>query len=158
MAVRAVVCRLVSLPRFIIKVKKPVEITLRTIHVGDARRVVTLDIDGKDPAREFLMDLARHDRNQFESILTRIRSISNHPRYENQITFRHVGDGIHEFKRPGLRLYAFYDEIDGRNQLILCTNGGSKNKRQQKDIRLAKSRKDEYLSIKNHPETILKWE
>ena len=143
---------------FIFKVKNPVEITLRTIHVGDARRVVTLDIDGKDPAREFLMDLARHDRNQFESILTRIRSISNHPRYENQITFRHVGDGIHEFKRPGLRLYAFYDEIDGRNQLILCTNGGSKNKRQQKDIRLAKSRKDDYFSIKNHPETILKWE
>lgn len=138
--------------------KDPVEVTLRTIHIGAARREVTLDIDGKDPAREFLLDLSRHDRNLFDAILTRIRSISNHPRYENQITFRHVGDGIHEFKRPGLRLYAFYDEIDGRNQLILCTNGGSKNKQQQKDIRLAKSRKDAYFAIKDQPDTLLKWE
>ena len=138
--------------------KKPIEILLRTIHIGAARRVVTLEINGKDPAREFLLNLSRHDRNQFESILTRIRTISNHPRYENQITFRHVGDGIHEFKRPGLRLYAFYDEIDGQNQLILCTNGGNKGKRQQQDIRLAKSRKDDYFSIKDQPDTLLKWE
>ena len=66
-----------------------------------------------------------------------------------------MGDGIHEFKRPGLRLYAFYDEIDGENQLILCTNGGTKGKDQQKDIRLAKSRKDAYFAAKQQSETIL---
>ena len=135
--------------------KSPLEIILYTIHLGAARRVVTLCIDGKDPARDFLADLLKNDRNKFGAIRTRIRNISNYPRYENQITFRHVGDGIHEFKRPGLRLYAFYDEIDGENQLILCTNGGTKGKDQQKDIRLAKSRKDAYFAAKQQPETIL---
>jgi hypothetical protein len=109
-------------------VKKPVEIILRTIHLGEARRVVTLGMDGKDFAREFLLELLKHDRNRFETVQTRIRSISNHPHYENKLTFRHVGEGVFEFKRPGIRLYAFYDELDDRKALILCTNGGLKGK------------------------------
>lgn len=145
-------------PLLIFKVKKPIEIILRTIHVGAARRVVTLLMEGRDPAADFLAGLLRNDRNKFDSFRTRIRSISNHPRYENQITFRHVGDGIHEFKRPGLRLYAFYDDIGGREHLILCTNGGTKGKDQQKDIRLAKARKDAYFNAKEQPDTLLKLE
>ena len=71
--------------------KSPIEIHLRTLHLGDARQVVTLGIDGKDFARDFLLDLLKHDRNRFESIRTRIRAVSNHPHYENKLTFRHVG-------------------------------------------------------------------
>ncbi len=136
--------------------KLPIEIILRTIHLGAARRVVTMGIHGKDLAREFLLELLQHDRNQFEFVQKRIQSISNYERYENQITFRHVGDGLFEFKRPGIRLYAFYDEIGEQHQLILCTNGGLNGKGQARDIRLAHSLKKEYFSAKILPDTILR--
>ena len=73
----------------------------RIIHLGDARQAVTLGIDGKDLARDFLLDLLKHDRNRFESIRTRIRAISNHPHYENKLTFRHVGEGVFGFSTTG---------------------------------------------------------
>lgn len=81
---------------------------------------------------------------------TRIAFVSNFPTYEHKENFKHVGDGIYEFKRPGLRLYAFYDEIGDERQLILCTNGGSKNtkKEQQADIARAKSLQQQYLTAK----------
>ncbi len=139
--------------------KKTVEITLSTLHLGAARRVVTLAINGKDPAEDFLSKLQKDDRNKLDSIKTRIKAVANYPRYENKITFRDVGDGVYEFKRPGLRLYAFYAEINGQDQLILCTNGGTKSKDQQKDIRQAKALKDEFFSALKLPDTtlILDW-
>lgn len=136
--------------------KKPVEIVLRTVHIGAARRVVTLGLDGRDLARDFLLELLQHDRNQFEFVRKRIQSISNHDRYENQITFRHLGDGVFEFKRPGIRLYAFYDGIGDQEQLILCTNGGLKGKAQSRDLQLARRLKDEYFRAKALPDTILR--
>lgn len=139
--------------------KKSIEIVLSTLHLGDARRVVTLSINGKDPAEDFLSKLQKNDRNKLDSIATRIKTVSNYPRYENKITFRDVGDGIYEFKRPGLRLYAFYAEINGQDQLILCTNGGAKSKDQQKDIRQAKALKNEFFAALKLPDTtlILDW-
>lgn len=135
--------------------KKPVEITLSTLHLGSARRVVMLAINGKDLAEDFLLKLQKDDRNKLNSITTRIKAVANYPRYENKITFRDVGDGIYEFKRPGLRLYAFYAEINGQDQLILCTNGGIKNKDQQKDIRQAKALKNEFFAALKLPDTTL---
>lgn len=113
-------------------------------------------MDGKDFAREFLLEVLKHDRNRFDAIQTRIRSISNHPHYENKLTFRHVGEGVFEFKRPGIRLYAFYDELDDRKALILCTNGGLKGKNQSKDIRRAQTLRADYFCAKSQPATILK--
>jgi putative component of toxin-antitoxin plasmid stabilization module len=136
-------------------VKKLVEITLSTLHLGSARRVVTLAINGKDPAEDFLSKLLKDDRSKLDSITSRIKAIASYPRYENKITFRDVGDGIYEFKRPGLRLYAFYAEINGQDQLILCTNGGIKNKDQQKDIRQAKALKNEFFAALKLPDTTL---
>jgi len=136
-------------------VKKPVEITLSTLHLGAARRVVTLAINGKDPAEDFLSKLQKDDRNKLDSITTRIKAVANYPRYENRITFRDVGDGVYEFKRPGLRLYAFYAEINGQDQLILCTNAGTKNKDQQKDFRQAKALKHEFFAALKLPRTTL---
>lgn len=126
-----------------------IEIVLTTIHVGSARRVVTLGLDGRDLAKEFLTDLARSDSKGFEFIRSRVRAVAEHDRFENQITFRHVGDGVFEFKRPGLRLYAFYDELPGlKPQLIIATNGGRKNKGQQTDIARAKQIRARYLVAK----------
>jgi putative component of toxin-antitoxin plasmid stabilization module len=137
-------------------VNSPIEIHLRTLHLGEARQVVTLGIDGKDFARDFLLELFKHDCNRFNAVQTRIQSISNHPHYENKQTFRHVGEGVFEFKRPGIRLYAFYDEIDDHRALILCTNGGLKGKDQSKDIRRAQTLKADYFRAKSQPDTILR--
>lgn len=137
--------------------KKAIEIILTSIHIGGAREVVTLALDGKDPAQKYLSKLAKKDPNAFESLQTRIKAVAEHDRYENSQTFRDVGDGIFEFKRNSprlLRLYAFYDEIAGVGQLILCTNGGDKTSQNQ-DILAAKCRKKEYLLARKRPDTIL---
>lgn len=140
--------------------KGGVDITLREIHRGDCRVVVTLGLNGDDPAHVFLLTLLRDDSKRFESIKTRIAAVSNYDHYENQITFRHVGDRIFEFKRPGIRLYAFYDEIEGLGHLILCTNGGKKNTKrgQQADIAFAKKCKATYLDAKLAPNTRLNYQ
>jgi putative component of toxin-antitoxin plasmid stabilization module len=138
-------------------VKNSIEITLTSIHVGSVREVVTLALDGKDPAQKYLSKLAKKDPKAFESLQTRIKAVAEHDRYENPQTFRDVGDGIFEFKRNSprlLRLYAFYDEIAGVGQLILCTNGGSKTSQDQ-DILTAKRRKTEYLLAKKKADTVL---
>lgn len=140
--------------------KKPIDITLSTIHVGSARRVVTLAIDGKDLAYQFLSKLRKDDCNQWKFIKKRIIAVSEHDTFENRITFSYVGDGVFEFKRPGLRLYAFYDEVAGMDHLILCTNGGTKNnkKEQNKDIEKAISIKSRYFEAKQIATTTISLE
>jgi hypothetical protein len=128
-----------------------VEITLASIHLGTSRRVVTLGLDGRDLAGEFLTTLRKSNPRGAESLYTRIQTVAEYDRFENEFTFRSVRDGIFEFKRPGLRLYAFYDEIEGLDpQLIIATNGGTKNnkKEQQTDIARAQSLRSRYLAAK----------
>jgi putative component of toxin-antitoxin plasmid stabilization module len=135
-------------------VKRAIDIILQTLHVGECRRVVTLDINGKNLARKFLEKLKKDDGRKWQLLVDRIENVSNFHSYENNQIFNFVGEGIYEFKRPGLRLYAFYDEIGDEHQLILCTNGGKKNtkKEQQNDIRRAKAIKADYLAAKTSPE------
>ena len=137
--------------------KPRIDIILKTLHVGKCRRVVTLAINGEDPAAKFLKKLLRDDINRFKALKTRIKTISDYETHENRITFRYVGDGIFEFKRKSDRLYAFYDQIEGEEQLILCTNGGTKNtsKAQSMDIVKAKARKTDYHAAKLEPSTTL---
>lgn len=135
--------------------KKSVEITLTSIHIGGAREVVTLAIDGKSPAARFLTQLKKKDNNAYKSLKTRIRTVAEYEHYENDESFRHVGDGVYEFKRNSprlLRLYAFYDEINGIGRLILCTNGGDKTSQVQ-DILKAKAIKERYFAAKRRPDT-----
>lgn len=116
--------------------------------------MVTLGINGKDLAEKFLQKLNKNDRRKWDQMTARIAFVSNFPTYENNQNFKSVGNGIYEFKRPGLRLYAFYDKIGDEHQLILCTNGGSKNtkKEQQADIARAKSLRQQYLAAKESPD------
>jgi len=132
-------------------VKSSIEITLTTLHIGASRRVVTLGINGKDRAKTFLEKLRNDDSQKWERLADRIENISNRHSYENDQIFNYIEDGIYEFKRPGLRLYAFYDEIGEEHQLILCTNGGKKNNKreQQSDIKRAKRIKADYLAAKS---------
>jgi putative component of toxin-antitoxin plasmid stabilization module len=140
--------------RFHLKVKNGVEITLRTIHLGSARRVVTLEIDGNAAADEFLMEISKSNFVGFQNLRGRIEFIAEHDRYERKETFRSLGDGLYEFKtRDGLRLYAFYDELPGLEpQLIIATSGGGKGK-QNRDIRQARALRESYLLAKTRPDT-----
>jgi putative component of toxin-antitoxin plasmid stabilization module len=135
-------------------VKPAIDIVLKTIHVGECRKVVTLSINGKDLAEKFLQKLNKDDSRKWAQMTARIAFVSNFPTYENNQNLKSVGNGIYEFKRPGLRLYAFYDQIGDEHQLILCTNGGSKNtqKEQQADIARAKSLRQQYLAAKESPD------
>ncbi|MFP4358921.1 MAG: hypothetical protein ACLFSZ_10880, partial [Puniceicoccaceae bacterium] len=96
--------------------------------------------------------LTRRKRTDRRGSLRLFDSINFH-HYENDQIFNYLGDGIHEFKRPGLRLYAFYDKLGEEHRLILCTNGGKKNnkKQQQTDINRAKAIRRDYLAAKSNP-------
>ena len=130
--------------------KISIDITLSTLHLGKYHRVVTLCQNGRDPAAEFLLKLRKDDENRFRSLKSRIRSVAHYERYENNQTFNYLDDGIYEFKKAGLRLYAFHDTIEGIHPLIICTNGGTKNtkKGQRRDISKAKERRRNYFSLK----------
>lgn len=138
--------------------KKPIEIILSTIHVGNVRRVVTLGIDDRNLAEKFLTKLGKDDRRKLQQLTARISRVADHHTYEHETIFNHVGDGIYEFKRPGIRLYAFYDSLGNDHHLILCTNGGTKNnkKEQNADITKAKQLKDRYFKAKaDNPDHIV---
>ena len=137
--------------------KSPLEITLRTIHLSEARRVVTLDFGKGSPADRFLARLKRSNRTGFAALQARIRSIAAHRNYQNPLTFKSLGDGLFEFKtrKSGLRLYAFYDEIPGiEPQLIIATSGGGKGT-QPADIRKARALRQRYLDAKALPDTLI---
>lgn len=114
-------------------------------------------MNGKDRADAFLRLLRKEDHRAYRSLITRIRAVAEHDHFQNQETFRSVGEGIFEFKRntPKLiRLYAFYHQIDGVGQLILCTNGGDK-RAQNADIEAAKEIKKQFLAAVDKPSTTL---
>lgn len=133
--------------------KNPLEITLTTFHLGTVKRVVTLGMDGKDAANDFLLKLAKSNPQGLQSILKRLQAVAEHERFENKITYRHVGDQVFEVKtKAGLRFYTFPDEIEGLgHQLILAACGGKKGnkKEQQADIRNAKELRRRYLAAKD---------
>jgi len=136
-------------------VKIEIEITLNSIHIGEFREVVTLAIGGKDPADKFLSKLKNKDPIAYKALKTRIQAIADYEKTENDQTFREVGGGIFEFKRNSpklIRLYAFYDEIEGIGHLILCTNGGDK-RQQNQDIQKAKDIRSLYFEAKTKPNT-----
>lgn len=135
--------------------KKLLEITLTTVHLGLGKRVVTLGINGKDLAKNFMYQLRKSDRAGAELLFARIKAVAERENYENRETFRSLGSNLFEFKtRSGLRLYAFLDEIENLGpQLVIATNGGKKNtaKEQSADIARARSLKERYQFAKSHP-------
>lgn len=139
--------------------KKSVEITLTTIHLGSVKRVVTLGINGRDLANEYLLKLGKGNQQGLQSILKRLAAIAEHERFENQITYRLVGEKIFEVKtKSGLRFYTFADEIEGLGlHLIIATSGGKKGnkKEQNSDIAEAKAIRRSYFAAKSQPTTIL---
>jgi putative component of toxin-antitoxin plasmid stabilization module len=128
-----------------------VEITLKEIHRGLCRTVVTLQLGGDSQLQNFLESLIQSNPNAAKSLQTSMATITALEIYSNERKFKKVGDGIYEIKVPGIRLYCFKDEIEGLPaKLIVATNGGTKNnkKEQNSDIKRAIGLKSRYLAAK----------
>lgn len=139
--------------------KNSLEISLKTVHLGSAKRVTTLGINQKDQANDYLLKLSKSNPQGFQSLLKRLQAIAEHDSFENKNTYRHVGDQVFEVKTTtGLRLYTFPDTIKGQaHQLIIAVSGGKKGnkKEQQADIAKAQQIKKDYLAAKKLKSTQL---
>lgn len=139
--------------------KKPLEITLNTIHLGSVKRVVTLGINQQDQANDYLLKLGKSNLRGFQSILKRLQMVAEHEAVENKRTYRHVGDQVFEVKIPsGLRLYTFPDTLNGQpQQLVIAICGGKKGNKKEQDADIAKAKqlKKRYLAAKSNPKTKL---
>lgn len=139
--------------------KKPLEITLNTIHLGSVKRVVTLGINNQNPANDYLLKLGKSNPRGLQSILKRLQVVAEHESIENKRTYRHVGDQVFEVKIPsGLRLYTFPDTLEGQpQQLVIAVCGGKKGNKKEQDADIAKAKqlKQRYLAAKSVPTTKL---
>jgi hypothetical protein len=136
------------------------EITLKELHCGSCRTVVSLQLGDDDQVTEFLKGLIKSNPNAASSLQTSMATITSVDPYRNPRKFRDVGDGIFEIKVPGIRLYCFKDQIDALGtKFILATNGGTKNnaREQNSDIKRAAQLRDRYFAAKKLPGTQLNY-
>ncbi len=89
-------------------------------------------------------------------------AIASEKFFRNTTKFKKVGDDIFEIKtKGGIRLYSFFTEIDGidKPQLVLATNGGTKNtaKEQTRDIKEAEKIRERFIASMDLPKTKLKY-
>lgn len=136
--------------------KKLLEITLTTLHLGLARRTVTLQIGNEDEITEGLDLLRREKPKDFEKLRTAIRIISEIENYSNDQKFKNLKGGLYEIKISGYRVYAFLDEHpDCEKQLVICAcDGGKANKKSQNaDIKKAREIREKYLNERDKETT-----
>lgn len=75
----------------------------------------------------------------------------NGPPIMNKSKCRPLGDGIYEFKAPGLRVLWFYDEGEPKvRRRIICSHAAPKmpKKKFQKEVKRAARFRDEYVTAK----------
>lgn len=136
--------------------KKLLEINLKTLHVGRARRTVTLKIGDDDEITEGLDLLLEEKPKDFEKLRTAIRVISEVPHYSNDQKFKNLKKGLYEIKISGFRVYAFLDDHpESTQQLVICAcHGGKANKRSQNaDIIKARDIRKKYLKERDKETT-----
>jgi putative component of toxin-antitoxin plasmid stabilization module len=131
-------------------VKKSLDITLTTIHLGSERRVVTLMIGDDHSITTFLEDLERENQKAFKQLKAAIRVLSENRHYQNEYKFKNLRDGLYEIKtNSGARVYAFLDDHDGSHQqLVIAASGGGKGK-QDSDIEKARAIRRNYLVLRD---------
>lgn len=128
--------------------KKDLEIIAYEVQTGVARELVALELDGKCPAQDFLLDLESNNAKGFQILKGQIRFLADVPNVVPRDTFKLLDASRHlyEFRtRSGIRLYCFL----AGDTIVLLTNGGKKNtkKEQNKDIRKAKQACDHFSKL-----------
>lgn len=134
------------------------EITVKELHCGAWKTFTTLAIDKDDHVSSFLEELEKSNPQAIKQLQNAMNSIASEKLYRNTTKFKPVGDDIFEIKTNcGIRLYTFYTSIEGidKPQLVLATNGGTKNtdKEQNRDIKQAEKIRDRFIAATNDLET-----
>lgn len=132
--------------------KKALEITLTTIHLGSERRVVTLQIGDDDQITPFLLDLETKNYKAFKQLRTSIRTACENRHYQNEYKFKNLRDGLYEIKTHlGVRVYAFLDDHAGSHQqLVIAACGGGKGKEQDAEIQHAREIRRRYIDLRDN--------
>lgn len=124
------------------------EIRLEDVYRGTAKAVVALVQDSRCQAQDFLEICKTNNERDFNRLFSRIQSVANTAgAFRNDAVFRYERDQIFTFVvNCGWRLYCFYDE----GNLIIVTNGGTKNgrKEQTRDIDKAVKMRETYFLAK----------
>jgi len=131
-------------------VKKDLDIVAYEVHSGIKRELVALELDGKCPAQEFLLNLETTNAKGFQILKGQIRFLADVQNIVPRDTFKLLDAArqLYEFRtRSGIRLYCF---LVGHT-IVLLTNGGKKNTRreQNKDIQKAKQACDHFFGLIN---------
>lgn len=141
---------------------KPVEITMKELHIGVCKTVVSLQIGADTNLEKFMESMIKSNPAGMGKIQSAMETISSEENYTNETKYKSVSEkGIYEIKSGGIRLYCFQDRLgDNRPCLIITTNGGSKNsdKEQNRDIKRAAKIRNEYLSAKEREDTELNYQ
>ena len=131
---------------------KAVEITMKELHAGVCKTVVSLQIGDNTELQNFLDGLIKSDPIAMKRIQSAMVTISSEDNYVNDQKYKSTSEkGIYEIKAGGLRLYCFQDRLsDNLPCLIIATNGGGKNakKEQSRDIKRAAKIQREYKNAK----------
>lgn len=141
---------------------KPVEITMKELHVGACKTVVSMQIDGNTELQKFLDGLIKSAPGKAKSIQTAMATISSEDNYVNDQKYKSTSEkGIYEIKAGDVRLYCFQDRLSNDLPcLIIATNGGGKNtkREQNRDIKKASQIKIEYFKAKKLNTTELNYQ
>ena len=142
--------------------KKAVEITIKELHVGACKTVVSVQINDNTELQDFLDGMIKSAPKGGTGIKSAMVTISSEDNYVNKTKFKSVSEkGIYEIKAGGIRLYCFQDRLsDNLPCLIIATNGGGKNtkKEQNRDIKKASKIKAEYFEAKKLDTTELNYQ
>lgn len=113
---------------------------LKLLVSGDKHTIYGLLHHGRCEAEEFLADLSATEQNKLVPLLHRT---AEHGLPSNEQKFKHIGDGIYEFKGFQARLFCFFD----KGRLIILTHGCIKKRDRLDpgDIKKACDRKVIYL-------------
>ncbi len=132
--------------------KKVLEITLTTLHLGSERRVVTLQIGDDDQITSFLLDLETTNYKAFKQLRTSIRTACENRHYQNEYKFKNLRDGMYEIKTHlGVRVYAFLDDhADSHQQLVIAACGSGKGKEQNAEIQQARAIRRRYIDLRDN--------
>ena len=100
---------------------------------------ITKQVSGSQ-VMDYARGLAKPVYNRIRHILERT---ADEGKYESEEIYRHIGDGIYEFKAQTARIYSFNDE-----KRIVLTHGATKPKRVDKERNVAVRVRSEYLEWK----------
>ena len=142
--------------------KKQVEITIKELHVGSCKTVVSMQIGANTEVDEFLDQMIKSNPSTMKSLKSAMATICSEENYVNKRKYRSTSEaGIYEIKTGSIRLYCFQDRLsDDLACLIIATNGSNKNtkKEQNRDIKRAAKIRNEYLVAKKSDDTILNYQ